>query len=124
MHAFPKRTGAFAIAFYVVGYTLLLKRRTAQNIVWGGAAGCMPVLIGWSAVTVNGAAVVAPAAYRAISADASAISRESASNRPLTFSSRMRSSSSIVRASWHGRHGVHEPNVGTGARHGVGEIPT
>jgi len=42
---------AFAIAFYVVGYTLLLKRRTAQNIVWGGAAGCMPVLIGWSAVT-------------------------------------------------------------------------
>jgi len=41
----------FAVAFYVVGYTLLLKRRTAQNIVWGGAAGCMPVLIGWSAVT-------------------------------------------------------------------------
>ncbi len=29
----------------------MLKRRTAQNIVWGGAAGCMPVLIGWSAVT-------------------------------------------------------------------------
>jgi protoheme IX farnesyltransferase len=43
--------GAFAIAFYVVGYTMLLKRRTSQNIVWGGAAGCMPVLIGWSAVT-------------------------------------------------------------------------
>jgi len=42
---------AFAIAFYVVGYTMLLKRRTSQNIVWGGAAGCMPVLIGWSAVT-------------------------------------------------------------------------
>lgn len=42
---------AVAIAFYVLGYTLLLKRRTAQNIVWGGAAGCMPVLIGWSAVT-------------------------------------------------------------------------
>jgi len=40
-----------AIAFYVIGYTLLLKRRTSQNIVWGGAAGCMPVLIGWSAVT-------------------------------------------------------------------------
>ncbi|HEV7194267.1 MAG TPA: heme o synthase [Jatrophihabitantaceae bacterium] len=40
-----------AIAFYVVVYTMLLKRRTAQNIVWGGAAGCMPVLIGWSAVT-------------------------------------------------------------------------
>lgn len=43
--------GAAAIAMYVVGYTLVLKRRTPQNIVWGGAAGCMPVLIGWSAVT-------------------------------------------------------------------------
>jgi protoheme IX farnesyltransferase len=42
---------AAAIAFYVIVYTMLLKRRTAQNIVWGGAAGCMPVLIGWSAVT-------------------------------------------------------------------------
>ena len=30
---------------------MLLKRRTAQNIVWGGAAGCLPVLIGWTAVT-------------------------------------------------------------------------
>jgi protoheme IX farnesyltransferase len=40
-----------AIAFYVLVYTLALKRRTSQNIVWGGAAGCMPVLIGWSAVT-------------------------------------------------------------------------
>jgi protoheme IX farnesyltransferase len=40
-----------AIAFYVLVYTMLLKRRTASNIVWGGAAGCMPVLIGWSAVT-------------------------------------------------------------------------
>jgi len=40
-----------AIAFYVLVYTLLLKRRTPQNIVWGGAAGCMPVLIGWAAVT-------------------------------------------------------------------------
>jgi protoheme IX farnesyltransferase len=40
-----------AILLYVVGYTILLKRRTPQNIVWGGAAGCMPVLIGWSAVT-------------------------------------------------------------------------
>jgi len=39
------------ILFYVFGYTLLLKRRTAQNIIWGGAAGCMPVVIGWSAVT-------------------------------------------------------------------------
>ncbi len=40
-----------AIAIYVVGYTMILKRRTPQNIVWGGIAGCMPVFIGWSAVT-------------------------------------------------------------------------
>ncbi len=40
-----------AILFYVFVYTLALKRRTPQNIVWGGAAGCMPVLIGWAAVT-------------------------------------------------------------------------
>ena len=40
-----------AIAFYVFGYTVGLKRRTSQNIVWGGIAGCLPVLIGWSAIT-------------------------------------------------------------------------
>lgn len=40
-----------AIFFYVVIYTLILKRRTEQNIIWGGIAGCMPVLIGWAAVT-------------------------------------------------------------------------
>jgi protoheme IX farnesyltransferase len=40
-----------AILFYVFVYTMLLKRRTPQNIVWGGAAGSMPVLIGWAAVT-------------------------------------------------------------------------
>jgi len=40
-----------AILFYVVGYTMLLKRRTPQNIVWGGVAGCAPTLIGWAAVT-------------------------------------------------------------------------
>ncbi|TFD74196.1 protoheme IX farnesyltransferase [Cryobacterium sp. Sr8] len=40
-----------AILLYVVFYTMILKRRTAQNIVWGGVAGCMPVLIGWAAVT-------------------------------------------------------------------------
>lgn len=40
-----------ALLVYVVGYTMILKRRTPQNIVWGGIAGCMPVLIGWSAVT-------------------------------------------------------------------------
>ncbi len=40
-----------AIFFYVVIYTIVLKRRTEQNIVWGGIAGCFPVLIGWSAVT-------------------------------------------------------------------------
>jgi protoheme IX farnesyltransferase len=42
---------ASAIVFYVCIYTLLLKRRTSSNIVWGGAAGCFPVLIGWAAVT-------------------------------------------------------------------------
>lgn len=42
---------ATAIFIYVVGYTLVLKRRTPSNIVWGGAAGCMPTLIGWAAVT-------------------------------------------------------------------------
>nr|WP_221462660.1 heme o synthase [Streptomyces olivoverticillatus] len=49
-----------ANAFYVVIYTMLLKRRTAQNIVWGGIAGCLPVIIGWSAVTnsVSWAALV------------------------------------------------------------------
>ena len=41
---------ALAIFFYVVGYTMGLKRRTSQNIVWGGIAGCMPVLIGWAAI--------------------------------------------------------------------------
>ena len=40
-----------AIAYYVIVYTILLKRRTSQNIVWGGAAGCMPVLIGWATIT-------------------------------------------------------------------------
>ena len=42
---------AVAIAFYVIVYTMALKRHTSQNIVWGGAAGCMPVFIGWAAVT-------------------------------------------------------------------------
>ena len=41
---------AAAILFYVLVYTMALKRRTSQNIVWGGAAGCMPVLIGWAVV--------------------------------------------------------------------------
>lgn len=42
--------GLAAILLYVVFYSLILKRRTAQNIVWGGIAGCMPVFIGWAAV--------------------------------------------------------------------------
>ena len=42
---------AIAIAYYVIVYTIALKPHTSQNIVWGGAAGCMPVLIGWAAVT-------------------------------------------------------------------------
>lgn len=49
--ALPAVLALAAIAFYVGVYTMALKRRTPQNIVWGGAAGCMPVLIGWSAVT-------------------------------------------------------------------------
>jgi protoheme IX farnesyltransferase len=47
-------SSALALAanvFYVVVYSMILKRRTAQNIVWGGAAGCFPTLIGWTAVT-------------------------------------------------------------------------
>ncbi len=42
---------AGAIFFYVVIYTMILKRRTEQNIIWGGIAGCFPVIIGWTAVT-------------------------------------------------------------------------
>ena len=53
-----------AIAFYILVYTLVLKRRTAQNIVWGGVAGCMPVLIGWAAVT--GSLAAAPFALFAV----------------------------------------------------------
>ncbi|MFY8204726.1 MAG: heme o synthase [Actinomycetes bacterium] len=51
---------ASAIVFYVCVYTLLLKRRTSSNIVWGGAAGCFPVLIGWAAVanSINLAPIV------------------------------------------------------------------
>ncbi len=41
----------FANVFYVVGYSMILKRRTSQNIVWGGLAGSFPALIGWTAVT-------------------------------------------------------------------------
>jgi len=52
--------GVAAIFFYVVVYSLVLKRRTEQNIVWGGIAGCFPVLIGWAAVrgTVEWPAIV------------------------------------------------------------------
>lgn len=50
-NALSAALAAGTILFYVLVYTLVLKRRTAQNIVWGGAAGCMPVVIGWAAVT-------------------------------------------------------------------------
>ncbi|KSU68242.1 protoheme IX farnesyltransferase [Arthrobacter sp. NIO-1057] len=52
--------GLAAILLYVVFYTMILKRRTAQNIVWGGIAGCMPVLIAWAAVkeTVEWPAII------------------------------------------------------------------
>lgn len=43
--------GLAAILFYVFIYTMLLKRRTTQNIVWGGIAGCFPPLIAWTVVT-------------------------------------------------------------------------
>jgi protoheme IX farnesyltransferase len=52
---------ALAIFYYVVIYTIILKPNTSQNIVWGGAAGCMPVLIGWSAVT--GSLTLVPVAF-------------------------------------------------------------
>ncbi|MBA2509149.1 MAG: protoheme IX farnesyltransferase [Nocardioidaceae bacterium] len=60
-------SAALALAanvFYVVGYSMLLKRRTPQNIVWGGAAGCFPVLIGWTAVT--GSLALAPVVLFAV----------------------------------------------------------
>ena len=47
-----------ANAFYVFVYTMWLKRRSSQNIVWGGIAGCFPPLIGWTAVT--GSVALAP----------------------------------------------------------------
>ena len=50
-NALAAALSASAIFFYVVIYTMILKRRTEQNIVWGGIAGCFPVLIGWTAVT-------------------------------------------------------------------------
>ena len=57
MACFVNLTAAFltllAIAFYVVVYTILLKRSTPQNIVIGGAAGALPPVIGWAAVTGN-----------------------------------------------------------------------
>jgi protoheme IX farnesyltransferase len=52
---------ALAIFYYVVIYTIILKPNTSQNIVWGGAAGCMPVLIGWAAVT--GSLTLVPVAF-------------------------------------------------------------
>ena len=41
------------ICFYVLVYSMVLKRRTSQNVVWGGAAGCMPVLVSWAVITDN-----------------------------------------------------------------------
>ena len=52
---------AIAIFYYVIIYTIALKPNTSQNIVWGGAAGCMPVLIGWAAVT--GSLTLVPVAF-------------------------------------------------------------
>src|SRR5262249_8405472 len=55
---------AFTILFYVVVYTLWLKRRTSQNIVIGGLAGALPPAIGWAAVT--GSLALAPLVLVAI----------------------------------------------------------
>jgi protoheme IX farnesyltransferase len=63
-NVFSAVLAAAAIAFYVGVYTAVLKRRTSSNIVWGGAAGCMPVLIGWTAVT--GTLTWAPVALFAV----------------------------------------------------------
>lgn len=41
------------IWFYIFVYTKWLKRRTWQNVIWGGAAGCMPVIVGWAVITDN-----------------------------------------------------------------------
>lgn len=41
------------ICFYVIVYTMILKRRTAQNVVWGGAAGCMPVMVSWAVIAAH-----------------------------------------------------------------------
>nr|BFE36538.1 heme o synthase [Actinomadura rugatobispora] len=51
VNALAASLSLFAILFYIFVYSLLLKRRTSQNVVWGGIAGCMPVLIGWAAIT-------------------------------------------------------------------------
>ena len=41
------------IAWYIGIYTKWLKRRSSQNVVWGGAAGCMPVMVGWAVIIDN-----------------------------------------------------------------------
>lgn len=41
------------IAFYIFVYTKWLKRSTPMNVVWGGAAGCMPVMVGWAVIVDN-----------------------------------------------------------------------
>ncbi len=51
VNALSAALAVLANAFYVLVYTMVLKRRTTQNIVWGGLAGCFPALIGWTAVT-------------------------------------------------------------------------
>lgn len=47
----PALFSTAGLLWYVLIYTIVLKRRTAQNIVWGGLAGCTPILVGWTAVT-------------------------------------------------------------------------
>ncbi|MEZ2121268.1 MULTISPECIES: heme o synthase [unclassified Corynebacterium] len=54
------------IAFYIFIYTKWLKRRTPQNVVWGGAAGCMPVVVGWAVITDNLPAGIPPQWWQAV----------------------------------------------------------
>ena len=63
---------AFTIFFYVVVYTMWLKRWTPQNIVIGGAAGAFPPMIGWAAATGGDRHRVGPAVAHHLLLDAAA----------------------------------------------------
>lgn len=56
----------FTIWFYIFVYTKFLKRRTEMNIVWGGAAGCMPVAVGWAVIVDHLPAGIPPQWWQAL----------------------------------------------------------